>query len=330
MSHTVLITGGAGYIGSNCALTLLERGYKVIILDNLSRGHVEIVQKLPQATFVHGNIDDAEALTGIVRHHQPAAVMHFAAYAYVGESVTEPARYYQNNVLATLQMLEILRAEGLKKIIFSSTCATYGTPEKLPITETTPQAPVNPYGESKLMVEKILRDLGAAYGLESVIFRYFNAAGAHPSALIGECHDPETHLIPLALDATLNRPPLKVFGGDYPTPDGSCIRDYIHISDIAAAHILGLEYLLSGGRSEVFNIGTGTGNSVFEVIKTVEQVTGRAVQYSVAPRRAGDPAVLVAEATKLKRELGWSPQYPTLTEIIETAWRWHQRWRNVN
>ena len=251
--------------------------------------------------------------------------MHFAAYAYVGESVSRPLDYYRNNVAQTLALLECMVEAGVKKLVFSSTCATYGVPEAVPITEEHPQRPINPYGASKLMVERILRDFETAYGLRSVALRYFNAAGADPSGAIGEMHDPETHLIPLILQvAAGERRAIEVFGTDYDTPDGTCIRDYIHVTDLAQAHVLALRHLENGGPSEAFNLGNGFGFSVMEVIRAAERVTGRRIAYDTAPRRAGDPAALVGSAAKARKLLGWTPQYVELETIIETAWRWHR------
>lgn len=322
--QSVLVTGGAGYIGSHAVFHLKEAGYNVSVIDNCSRGHRETIEKLG-VSFVEGNIDDPQALKKAFDAVRPAVLMHFAAYCYVGESVQQPAEYYRNNVASTLGMLSLLRDFGLRRVIFSSTCATYGEVERMPLDETPEQRPINPYGRSKLMVEQILKDFERAYGFRSIFFRYFNAAGALRGGLIGEHHDPETHLIPLAIYSAMGGPALTVFGRDYATPDGTCIRDYIHVSDIARAHILGLKYLNRENQSDAFNIGTGSGNSVAEVIATVERVSGRKVQHNFGPRRPGDPATLVAGADKLKRVLGWSPEYRTLEEIVQTAWVWHSK-----
>lgn len=320
----VLVTGGGGYIGSHAVWHLKAAGYRVVVVDNFSRGHEDVMQTLA-VPYVKGDVSDKAVIRQAVQLVRPDVVMHFAAYAFVGESVAEPALYYQNNVAGTLSMLEALRELDIKRVIFSSTCATYGTPARVPITEDTPQQPINPYGSGKLMVEQMLKDFETAYGFRSVLFRYFNAAGALPSGLIGERHEPEPHLIPLAIRAALGGPELTVFGDDYPTPDGTCVRDYIHVSDLASAHILGMEHLLHTETSGAFNIGTGLGNSVAEVIKAVEQVSGRKVPFSLGQRRAGDPPVLVAAADKIKATLGWQPRYTDLREIVETAWKWHSK-----
>jgi UDP-glucose 4-epimerase len=249
--------------------------------------------------------------------------MHFAAFAYVGESVTDPAKYYRNNLTGTLNLLDAMRSVGCSKLIFSSTCATYGVPAELPISEQCPQNPINPYGHSKLMVERVLKDYAAAYNLKSVIFRYFNAAGADEQGRIGEYHSPETHAVPLVIKAAMGRARFKVFGKDYPTADGTCIRDYIHVSDIATAHVLGLKQLENGAESDIFNIGNGQGYSVLQLIEAVEKVSGKKVQYDLEQRRAGDPPMLVASAGKIRRVLGWEPRYPKIEDIVSTAWSWH-------
>ncbi|MFN9658848.1 MAG: UDP-glucose 4-epimerase GalE [Cyanobacteriota bacterium] len=353
---TILVTGGAGYIGSHAVRALQRAGKPVVVLDNLVYGHREIVEEVLQVPLVVGQVGDRELLERVLRggHSacspgpgQPAepieAVLHFAAYAYVGESVVEPAKYYRNNLGDTLTLLEALVAEGCRRgspvpIVFSSTCATYGVPEQVPILETTPQHPINPYGHSKRMVEQLLHDFGAAYGLPSVIFRYFNAAGADPAADIGENHSPETHLIPLVLDAITGRIPcLQIYGDDYPTADGTCIRDYIHVADLADAHLLGLQWVArqsrrpgeggqpTGVQPAVFNLGNGKGYSVREVIQAAEAVTGRSVPAKVAPRRPGDPPVLLASAAAAQRDLGWQPRHPELEVILSHAWAWHQK-----
>ncbi|GAB4525285.1 MAG: UDP-glucose 4-epimerase GalE [Amphiplicatus sp.] len=316
----VLVTGGAGYIGSHAAKALAQAGYAPVVFDNLSRGHEWAVKWGP---FIRGDLHDAAALDDVFERHRPQAVMHFAAFAYVGESMSDPYLYYRNNVGGTLSLLAAMRRAGCGKIVFSSTCATYGVPEKIPITEETPQNPVNPYGASKLMTERVLADADAAYGLKSVALRYFNAAGADPDGEIGEAHDPETHLIPLALEAAAGmREELRVFGDDYDTPDGSCVRDYIHVADLADAHVLALGWLLNGRPSRIFNLGNGRGFSVFEVLNAVERVTGRRPPYRIAARRAGDPPVLVADAGRAEAELGWRPARPALEAQIADAWRW--------
>lgn len=323
---TVLVTGGAGYIGSHAALALTQQGYDVLILDNLVCGHRDIVEKNLKVELVVGDTSDRALLDRLFAEREMTAVMHFAAYTYVGESVKEPAKYYRNNVLGTLTLLEAMLAASVEYFVFSSTCATYGIPETVPIPETHPQAPINPYGTSKLMVEKILHDFTAAYPLKSVIFRYFNAAGADPQGRAGEDHSPETHLIPLILLAALGkRDRISIFGTDYPTPDGTCIRDYIHVSDLARAHVLGLDYLLNGGSSEVFNLGNGNGFSVRETIATVKAVTGKEFAVVESDRRPGDPPLLVGSSEKARRILGWYPQYPELEQIVAHAWQWHQQ-----
>lgn len=323
---TILVTGGAGYIGSHAVKALQREGYGVIVLDNLVYGHREIVEDVLHAKLVVGDTRDRALLDELFQTHEIAAVMHFAAFAYVGESVTDPAKYYRNNVTGTLTLLEAMVAANVKKFVFSSTCATYGVPQVMPIPEDHPQNPINPYGASKLMAERFLADFDVAYDFKSVSFRYFNAAGADPSGAIGEAHDPETHLIPLALMVALGkRESLSVFGTDYPTEDGTCIRDYIHVNDLASAHVLGLEYLLKGGKTDVFNLGNGTGFSVKEVIETTEAVTGRPVKVVECDRRAGDPPVLVGSSEKARKILGWNPEYSDLKEIVSHAWQWHQR-----
>ncbi len=342
----ILVTGGAGYIGSHAVRALTRAGHQPVVLDNLVYGHADIVEKTLKVPLVLGQVGDREVLEPLLRGRHPAldgtslegkpieAVLHFAAYAYVGESVTDPAKYYRNNLGDTLTLLEALVAtERPLPIVFSSTCATYGIPQQVPITEDHPQAPINPYGRSKWMVEQLLTDFAAAYGLPSVIFRYFNAAGADPDGDLGEDHNPETHLIPRVLDTMSGREPyLQIFGDDYPTPDGTCIRDYIHVADLADAHVLGLERLLrlrereeTERRPLIYNLGNGTGYSVQQVIETAKAVTGRGLLAHVAKRRDGDPPQLVAGATRAHQELGWRPRFPELETIIEHAWAWHQR-----
>lgn len=321
-AKNIFVVGGGGYIGSQAVLDLKKAGYKPIIIDNFSTGNRDIAQTLGVEIF-EGNVGSESFLSEVFSKHTAAAVMHFAAFAYVGESVTDPAKYYRNNVSNTLTLLQKMRDHKLDRFIFSSTCATYGVPASVPITETTPQNPINPYGRTKLIVEGMLQDFAAAYGLQFVAFRYFNAAGADPAGQIGEKHDPESHLIPLAINAALKNGNLSVFGSDYPTFDGTCIRDYIHVSDIAEAHILGMKYLIEGGKSDFFNIGNGTGFSVLEVIKTIEKVSGKKVPYTVSARREGDPPALVAAADKIRNVLQWKPAFPDLVNIVETAWNWH-------
>lgn len=322
----ILVTGGAGYIGSHAVLALKNAGYNVLILDNLVYGHQEIVDQVLQVELVVGDTSDRPLLDRIFATHNIAAVMHFAAYAYVGESVTDPAKYYHNNVVGTLTLLEAMVAANVKKFVFSSTCATYGIPQTIPLTEEHPQNPINPYGHSKLMVERILRDFDPAYDFKSVSFRYFNAAGADPSGLIGEDHNPETHLIPLVLQTALGkRESISIFGTDYETPDGTCIRDYIHVNDLASAHILGLEYLLKGGNTDFLNLGNGAGFSVREVIETAEKITAKEIKVVESDRRPGDPPILVGSSAKAKKILGWSQKYSDLNHIISHAWQWHQK-----
>jgi UDP-glucose 4-epimerase len=323
---TVLVTGGAGYIGSHAVLALKEAGYRVVVLDNLVYGHLDIVETVLDVEFVHGDISDRPLLDQVFQTYPIDAVIHFAAYAYVGESVTNPAKYYRNNVVGTLTLLEAMVQAEVFKIVFSSTCASYGNPHQIPIPEDHPQSPINPYGMSKLMVEQILEDFDRAYGLRSVRFRYFNAAGADPQGRLGEDHSPETHLIPLVLLTALGqRDHITVFGTDYKTPDGTCIRDYIHVTDLADAHILGLKYLLDDGETSVFNLGNGEGFSVKEVITAAREITGLPIPVEEGPRRAGDPAILIGSATKARKVLGWDPQYNQIEVILEHAWRWHQK-----
>lgn len=323
----ILVTGAAGYIGAHAAKELASRGHHPLALDNLVHGHREFAR---WGTFVEGDLADTALLCDLLKTYTVRAVMHFAGFAYVGESVTDPLKYYRNNVANTLNLLEAMRATGVDKIIFSSTCATYGVPLEIPMSEEHLQAPINPYGMGKLMVETMLRDFSAAYGMHHVVLRYFNAAGADPGGDLGEWHDPETHLIPLALDAaTGRRPSLSIFGTDYDTPDGTCIRDYIHVSDLAAAHIKALEYLLAGGGSVALNLGNGQGFSVREVIAAVERVTGKGVPVDNAPRRPGDPDMLIGSALKARNILGWQPGYGSIEDIIATAWVWHRKLWNT-
>ncbi len=318
----VLVTGGAGYIGSHAVRVLQRSGYRPIIFDNLVYGHREFV---PAEDLIEGDLADGESLAKVFASHKFAGVIHFAAYTYVGESVEQPLKYYRNNVSATLNLLEAMTTAGVDKIIFSSTCATYGEPQKLPIPEDHPQNPINPYGRSKLMVETVLKDLAHATGLKYMALRYFNAAGADPEGGIGEDHNPETHLIPLVLDVALGRREhIAVFGSDYPTPDGTGVRDYIHVTDLAKVHVLGLEYLLKGGTSQCLNLGNGQGFSVQEVITMAEKVTGRPIKVKASPRRPGDPAVLVGSSTRIQELLQWTPEYSELETILTTAWAWHQ------
>ena len=319
---SILVTGGAGYIGSHACKALAKAGYLPVAYDNLVYGHRWAVKWGP---LEKGDIADREKLESVVDKYNPIAVMHFAAYAYVGESVENPSKYYHNNVAGTLTLLEAMRGRGIDKIIFSSTCATYGMPEQIPIQEDHSQNPINPYGRSKLMIEWMLQDYAAAYNLKYVLLRYFNAAGADLDAEIGENHDPETHLIPLVLDTALGkRDHIEIYGTDYETPDGTCIRDYIHVSDLADAHLLALEYLLNGGKSESFNLGNGNGFSVREVIATALKIAGCDIVCVESKRRVGDPSTLIASSDKIQKELRWRPVFKSLDSIIETAWRWHK------
>ena len=319
----ILIVGGAGYIGSHVNKVLNERGYETIILDNLSYGHEESVK---WGTLCKCDLANINEVDDIFTKYDINAVMHFSSFIDVGESVRNPEKYYNNNVVNTMNLLNVMLKHDVKKFIFSSTCATYGIPQKIPLTENHPQNPINPYGWTKLMVERILKDYDTAYGLKSVILRYFNASGADESGIIGEWHNPETHLIPLILDAAMGkREDIKIFGTDYDTPDGTCIRDYIHVTDLADAHILSLEYLNKNNQSNQFNLGNGQGFSVREVIESVKRVTGRKFNVTQTQRREGDPAILIGSSKKAKDTLGWDPQYVNIDKIIETAWNWHQK-----
>lgn len=317
----ILIVGGAGYIGSHINKQMHLQGYDTVVLDNLIYGRREFVK---WGQFIYGDLNHANTLDEIFSQYEIDAVMHFAAYAYVGESVTNPAKYYRNNVANTLNLLDAMVKYKVKNIVFSSTCATYGEVNQMPITEEFAQHPVNPYGRSKLMVEQILMDYHRAYGMNYCALRYFNAAGADPAGEIGEWHDPETHLIPLILETAMGkRAAIGVFGSDYPTPDGTCIRDYIHVDDLAAAHIKALAYIKKEGKSECFNLGNGQGYSVKEVIDMARKVTGKEIPVKMEARRSGDPAVLVGSAEKALTILGWKPEYG-LEQIINTAWHWHK------
>ena len=319
----VLVTGAAGYVGSHACKALARRGLQPVGLDNLERAGL---RHLPWGPLEIADIRDRAALDAILRRHRPEAVMHFAAWPTSANPWPSPVAITGNNVLGSLTLLESLRAAGVGRFVFSSTCATYGIPDRLPIAEDDPQAPINPYGSSKLMVERILADFDRAHGLRSVALRYFNAAGADPDGEIGECHEPETHAIPLAIEAALGRRQrFQVFGTDYPTPDGTAIRDYVHVSDLADAHVRALEYLVAGGSSTAFNLGTGRGHSVLEVVAAVEAETGRRVPLERAERRPGDPAVLVAQAARARTTLGWTPAFTDLREIVRTAVAWERR-----
>jgi UDP-glucose-4-epimerase GalE len=318
----LLITGGAGYIGSHTVRHLLDQHERVIVLDNLIFGHRDALP-LDRVTFIQGDMADAALVEKLFCEHKPEAVLHFAAFAYVGESVTDPLKYYRNNLAAPLTLLEAMQRHGCHRFIFSSTCATYGDPVRIPMDETHPQAPVNPYGASKWMLERVLRDCENAWGLKSVFLRYFNASGCHPSGAIGEDHTPETHLIPLVLQAASGqRPHITIFGTDYATPDGTCIRDYIHVCDLASAHALALKYLREGGETIAINLGTGRGFSVKEIIATAESVTGKPIPVVQGERRAGDPSELVADPALAAKVLGWKAAHLDPREHIESAWRW--------
>lgn len=326
MKGTILVTGGAGYIGSHAVQALKDANYQVIILDNLVYGHRDLVENVLKAKLIVGDIGDRDLLDQIFATYEITAVMHFAAYAYVGESIQDPAKYYSNNVTGTLTLLQAMVAASVNKLVFSSTCATYGVPNSVPVTEEEPQNPINPYGASKLMVERIIADFDVAYGLKSVIFRYFNAAGADPQGRLGEDHTPETHLLPLVLQTALGkRESISIYGNDYPTPDGTCVRDYVHVSDLADAHVLGLKHLLEGGNSETFNLGNGNGFSVRQVIETARKVTGQIIKVVECDRRPGDPPILVGSAEKARKVLSWQPRYPGLEDILTHAWSWHQQ-----
>ena len=317
----VLVVGGAGYIGSHAVALLIDAGHSVWVYDNLSRGHREA---LPAGLLVEGELTDREKLAATLRDKKIDAVMHFAAFALVNESVNDPALYYQNNVVAAIALLEAMREADVKKIVFSSTTATYGEPEIVPIPETTPQRPINPYGFTKLVIEQALADYAAAYGFAYAALRYFNAAGARPDGTIGEDHDPESHLIPIVLQVALGqREHITVFGDDYPTPDGTCIRDYIHVDDLGDAHLRALERL-EPGKGLCVNLGTGRGTSVREIIQACREVTGHPIPEVMGQRRAGDPPELIADARLAKELLGWTPKYMSVRPIVETAWAWHQ------
>ncbi|MEN3333153.1 MAG: UDP-glucose 4-epimerase [Blastocatellia bacterium] len=317
----VLVTGGAGYIGSVTVELLRAQGESVVVLDNLSRGYRQAVPA--EAVFYEGNLGDRALVKQITQAHHIEACVHFAALAYVGESVEHPARYYENNVEQGIELLGALKEAGVRQFIFSSTCATYGEPQYMPLDEQHPQHPVNPYGWSKFFIERVLESYDRAYGMKFVALRYFNAAGA--TATLGENHDPEPHLIPLVLAAAESKiPHVSVFGGDYPTGDGTAVRDYIHVADLATAHLLALKHLRDGGQSEFINLGNGKGYSVLEVIEAARQVTGRDIAMRIEPRRPGDPAHLIAKADRARAVLGWQPAHPELSDIIRSAWQWRQ------
>lgn len=317
----VLVTGGAGYVGSHCLRRLLAAGHEAVVYDNLYQGHRAAV---PAGLLIEGDLADEAKLTGALRERKIDAVMHFAALALVGESVQKPELYYRNNVLGSFHLLEAMRHAGVNRIVFSSTTATYGTPKKMPIAETTPQQPINPYGFSKLVVEHMLDDYATAHGFAFAALRYFNAAGAAPDGKIGEDHTPESHLIPIVLQVALGqRDSISIFGEDYPTPDGTCVRDYVHVEDLASAHLAALERLQPGKGIKV-NLGTGRGYSVREVVAACRRITGHAIPVIQGPRRAGDPPELIADARLARQLLDWQPKYTTIESIVETAWRWHQ------
>jgi UDP-arabinose 4-epimerase len=323
MAQTVLVTGGAGYIGSHVCKALAQSGYQPIALDNLSRGHARAVRWGPLE--VH-EIADKEAVQGVLERYRVAAVIHLAAYAYVGESTAAPEIYFENNVIGTLRLLEVILSAGVKRVVFSSSCATYGAPRQLPIREDHPQQPLNPYGLTKLFVEEVLKTYGEVHGLEWVSLRYFNAAGADPDGELGEEHEPETHLIPLAIQGAIGqRSGVKIYGRDYPTPDGTPVRDYVHVADLADAHVRALAHLLRGGQSRAFNLGAGRGYSVLEVLAAVAQVCGRPVPVVEAPRRLGDSPILVADATYAKSVLGWQPRRSDLGTILKSALDWERK-----
>jgi UDP-glucose-4-epimerase GalE len=322
---TILVTGGAGYVGSHACKALAAAGHAPVVYDSLARGHRELVRWGPLEV---GDLRDAARLDEVFARHRPAAVLHFAALAYVGESVQDPGLYYRNNVGGTLELLEAMRRAKVGTLVFSSTCATYGIPERMPIDEDTPQRPINPYGTTKLVVERALADFDAAYGLRSVSLRYFNAAGCDPDGETGEIHEPETHIIPRVLmAATGELAQVDIFGTDYPTPDGTCLRDYIHVADLAQGHVQALDYLERGGATTAINLGTGRAFSVREVIAAAERVTGRRIPVRETGRRAGDPPVLVADARRARATLGFAPRFTEIGPIVETAWRWHIRSR---
>jgi len=318
----ILVTGGAGYIGSHTVKKLIEKGNEVLIIDNLSRGFREAVH--PEAVFENADILDSGLLMKIFKKYKIDSVIHFAAFAYVGESVVNPEIYYKNNVVGSYNLINALKESSINNIVFSSTCSVYGNPLQVPISENEPLKPINPYARTKLMIENILSDFSNAYGIRYVALRYFNAAGCSEDGTIGESHNPETHLIPLVMHSIMyNDKILKVFGNDYDTRDGTCIRDYIHVNDLADAHIKALDYINTGQASTAINLGTGEGNSVMDIIRITEEVTGMNAKYEIVPRREGDPAILVADNKKAEEILGWQPEY-SLKRIIESAWNWHK------
>jgi len=319
----ILVTGGAGYIGSHTAKVLAHSGYEPVTFDNISTGHRSAVRWGP---FVEGDLADGDRVRDVIRQYRVEAVVHFAANAYVGESMSYPRKYFQNNVVNTLNLLDAMLDSDVKQIVFSSSCATYGIPQVVPVTEESPQRPINPYGESKLFAERMLHWYGEAYGMRGMALRYFNAAGADPKGEIGEDHDPETHLIPLVMHAALGkRSHIDIYGTDYPTPDGTAIRDYVHVTDLAEAHVLALRHLIDGRPGVALNLSAGRGHSIQEVITEVERVSELQVPIHEAPRRAGDPAVLVGDPARAEEVLGWRAVHSTLESIIQTAWTWQKR-----
>lgn len=319
---SILVLGGAGYIGSHAVDQLVNKGYDVVVVDSLFTGHRDAIHK--DARFYEGDARDKEFMRSVFEKEEIEGVLHFAAYSLVGESVEKPLKYFNNNVYGMQILLEVMNEFDVKNIVFSSTAATYGEPEETPIRETTPTSPKNPYGESKLMMEKMIKWCDNAYGMRYVALRYFNVAGAKADASIGEDHDPETHLVPIILQVALGqRDHLTIFGDDYDTPDGTCIRDYVHVKDLIAAHILALEYLKAGNESNTFNLGSNNGYSVKEMLDAAREVTGKEIKAEIGPRRAGDPSTLVAASEKAKATLGWDPQYTNIKDIIKTAWDWH-------
>jgi UDP-arabinose 4-epimerase len=325
MTKTIFVTGGAGYIGAHACKALARAGFVPVTYDNLSTGHAYAVKWGP---LIEGELADKAKLKTTFQQYRPAAVFHFAADALVTESMKEPAKYYRNNLVSTLSLLEIMREMEVKKLVFSSSCATYGNPQCIPMTETHPQLPINPYGRTKWMAEQMIRDFDAAYGLKAVTLRYFNAAGADPEIEIGEHHEHETHLIPLAIEAALGcRPPITLYGTDFPTRDGSAVRDYVHVQDLAEAHLLALYSLLQGQESAAFNLGTGRGSSIFEILSAIETCTGKKVPYQLEKRRAGEPAILEADPAKALALLNWTPKLSAPSDLIRTAWPWHEKLR---
>jgi UDP-glucose-4-epimerase GalE len=318
----VLVTGGAGYIGSHAVKALHAAGQRVVVYDNLSAGHREAARFAD--AFIEGNIHDTARLRGALQDHEVDAVMHFAAWLSVGDSVRDPAGYYRNNVIGALSVLDAMVAEGVSCLVFSSTAAVFGNPVETPITEDHPKHPINAYGETKLAIERTLPHYERAYGLKSVVLRYFNAAGADPDGQLGEHHDPELHVIPRAIDAALGRDTFQIFGDDFETPDGTCLRDYIHVTDLADAHLRALDAMRAGGRSASYNLGNGRPTSVKDVVRAVARVTGAEVPVTTGPRREGDPGVLFASSDRIKRDLGWKPQFEEIDTIVRTAWQWRE------